>query len=242
MLKTKRVVTLRSYSSSARSLVASKGNKKPSHIGIYAAAAGSALAMAATADASIIYSGPQNITAHVSTNHRSSKNIQFGLENFSIGVGLFTASGGRLKFGTAGVVANAGNFISTGGSADRLLPLPQGFRISSNAAFGADLILFARGIGTTGFADTSGQWIAGQTAFAGIHNGPEFGWIRLRYDNNAQGFPDTITAIDWAYNTNGPINAGQTATPEPGPLSLLLLAGGASGVLALRRRKKAAQA
>ncbi len=195
--------------------------------------------MSATADAGIIYSGPQNITAHVSTNHRSSKNIQFGLESFNIGVGFFSNSG--LKFGTAGVGAQAGGFISTGGTADQLVPLPQGFRISSNAAFGADLILFARDACCS--PQSAGLWVAGQTAFAGIHNGSEFGWVRLRYDDNAQGFPDTITAIDWAYNTNGPINAGQiSATPEPGSLSLFLLAGGAAGIRALRRRKKTAQA
>jgi hypothetical protein len=213
-------------------LVASNGNKKSGSLGIYAAAAGSALAMSATADANIIYSGPQNITAH-----NSHKNIQFGLESFSIGANFF--SGGGFKFGTADVAAHVGAFISTGGTGDQLVPLPQGFKISSNAAFGADLILFARqGLP---IVQTSGLWVAGLTAFAGFHSGPEFGWIRLRYDDNAQGYPDTITAIDWAYNTNGPIDAGQTAVPEPGSLSLLLLAAGATGILALRQRKKLAQ-
>jgi hypothetical protein len=151
-------------------------------------------------------------------------------------------SGGGFKFGTAGVAAHAGSFVSTGGGGDQLVPLPAGFKISSGAAFGADLILFAKQ--GSPVAQSSGLWVAGHTAFAGIHNGPEFGWIRLVYSDNAQGYPDTITAIDWAYNTNGPINAGQgapTATPEPGSVSLLALAAGATGILALRRRKKASE-
>lgn len=77
----------------------------------------------------------------------------------------------------------------------------------------------------------------------------EYGWIRLklgtqsapgqRYNNP----PGRVTITDMAYNTvaGQAIFAGQTApsVPEPGTLALGILAAGAAGVTALRRRYKA---
>jgi hypothetical protein len=65
--------------------------------------------------------------------------------------------------------------------------------------------------------------------------GPEVGWVRVQFDTN---WPGTFEIFDYAYNTDGPIDAGQTsATPEPNYLPLMLLAGGATGVLAWKRRR-----
>jgi hypothetical protein len=63
----------------------------------------------------------------------------------------------------------------------------------------------------------------------------EEGWIRLSFES---GVPGSLEITGWAYNTDGPIDAGETgAVPEPGTLALMLLAGGAAGVLAWKRRQ-----
>jgi len=85
------------------------------------------------------------------------------------------------------------------------------------------------------------------TPYQPIHITPEpsacggrdfrYGWIRLRWDPDSLGLPLTLKALDWAYNTNlnRPIHVG--SVPEPGTLSLTLLAAGAVGVLAWRKRR-----
>jgi hypothetical protein len=61
----------------------------------------------------------------------------------------------------------------------------------------------------------------------------EPGWIQVQFTPT---FPGIFDVTGWAYNTDGPIDAGQTsATPEPGYLPLMLLAAGAAGVLAWKR-------
>ena len=58
----------------------------------------------------------------------------------------------------------------------------------------------------------------------------------------SNGFPNQLQILGWALDTDGSaIQAGQTtATPEPGTFGLALLAAGAAGVLAWRKRKKVA--
>jgi hypothetical protein len=87
-----------------------------------------------------------------------------------------------------------------------------------------------------GYAAQGYPWNSG---FAGFEipgpNGPEMGWFQLSFDSD---FPGSLAITGWAYNTDGPIDAGQTsATPEPGTLALMLLATGAAGVLAWKRRR-----
>ncbi|HEV2446441.1 MAG TPA: PEP-CTERM sorting domain-containing protein [Candidatus Sulfopaludibacter sp.] len=78
------------------------------------------------------------------------------------------------------------------------------------------------------------------------------GWLRIRVrDLNNDGVPDTVTLIDYAYNNLGryrgiypgiaAIRAGVGVPgPEPGSASMMLLAAGAAGVVAWKRRRKAA--
>jgi hypothetical protein len=67
----------------------------------------------------------------------------------------------------------------------------------------------------------------------------EPGWIQVQFTPT---FPGLFDVTGWAYSTDGPIDAGQTsATPEPGYLPPLLLAAGATGVLAWKRSRQPAK-
>jgi hypothetical protein len=98
------------------------------------------------------------------------------------------------------------------------------------------------GVSTYGQQDgvAKGTLLLGFATYrASGNNGPipgsEVGWVRVKFDTT---FPGSFEIIDYAYNTDGPIDAGQTsATPEPNYLPLMLLAGGAGGVLAWKRRR-----
>jgi hypothetical protein len=65
-----------------------------------------------------------------------------------------------------------------------------------------------------------------------------YGWIRVKIDR----VNSTYLVKDWAYDDSGAAilagNTGQGFVPEPGTLGLL--AAGSAGVLAMRRRRKAA--
>ncbi|HEX4133616.1 MAG TPA: PEP-CTERM sorting domain-containing protein [Bryobacteraceae bacterium] len=64
----------------------------------------------------------------------------------------------------------------------------------------------------------------------------------MQYTVGSDGLVNSLTAIDWAYQTDGSaILAGDTgipSTPEPSTAALALLAMGAAGVAALRRRRE----
>ena len=91
----------------------------------------------------------------------------------------------------------------------------------------------------------------GVTGFVGVKLGnSDYGWIRLLISGIQGEFtgtvPNQIKVIDWAYEscTGQSINAGQTrdgatcgSTDVPEPSTLALLAMGALGISAFRRRK-----
>jgi len=99
----------------------------------------------------------------------------------------------------------------------------------------------------------SGKFAMGVTGVIGIQLGDgNYGWIRLliedlgpnqpykHYDDtllqpgpylSGKGYADKVTVIDWAYDDSG----GQIHVPVPAPLALL--AAGAAGLAAFRRRK-----
>jgi hypothetical protein len=87
---------------------------------------------------------------------------------------------------------------------------------------------------------TQGLWSPGTDAFLGFYfqgtNGPQAGWAEV-----TTGAADaSFEVLSYAYQdqANTPILAGQTAaTPEPGTMALIAL--GAAGLFALRRRRAA---
>ncbi|MGA3131052.1 MAG: PEP-CTERM sorting domain-containing protein [Terracidiphilus sp.] len=87
---------------------------------------------------------------------------------------------------------------------------------------------------------TFGDWSPGTDAYLGFYfegtNGPQAGWAEITTDGSDASFE----VLSYAYETqaNTPIDAGQiAATPEPSTMALVVL--GASGLMALRRRRAA---
>jgi hypothetical protein len=120
----------------------------------------------------------------------------------------------------------------------------NGFQYASRLAAGVNLNGFANfvpGQGTMGYLGgyANSQWLSPGTAFIGFRfdggSGLQYGWARITTDG-APG--NTFTLVDFAWADLGTqIAAGQTAIPEPG--SLALLAVGAAGLVAWRRKRAA---
>ncbi len=89
-----------------------------------------------------------------------------------------------------------------------------------------------------------GSFASGVPGYAGFRlNNGDLGWIQLTWSSSqSDGYPDQLSAGAWAYNTvaDQPIAAG--VAPEPGTLPLSLLAFGATGILAWRKRRGQAHA
>jgi MYXO-CTERM domain-containing protein len=227
----------------------------------YAAAAGSALALANSAEAAIIYSGVRDITASIASGTRTSATEFIDINGKGNGFVLFAqdfvCNNCRPPFERWEVGLIPGNsggrqILAAGAGADSVRRLVSGALISSGASyFGIPYDVRRREVilNKPPSTYTRGDWPdASNTGFAGIRftegGQPHYGWIRLKFSEQA-GFPDSITAIDWAYNdvAGAPIRAGQTSSvPEPGGKALALLAAGSVGLLAWRRRKHALSA
>jgi hypothetical protein len=245
---------LNNYSVAIRSAVSGTLRGRNGRWPIYAAAVGSALAMGTNASASMIYCGPSNNYCDPSGPHHSApqavataathEHIQpIGLD----GSGHFfnlEAKGGTSFGQLSGQAPSPVHVFVTGPGSSLVKKFLTSAAIGAGPAkASAEIVKFASA-GTV-----LGQFVANQTGFAafsiaGIPGGTEYGWIRLEFMNGASGYPATLEAIDWAVGAPGQkIVAGQETTapsaPEPGTLPLSLLASGAAGVMALRRKKSA---
>jgi hypothetical protein len=143
----------------------------------------------------------------------------------------------KLPFGAS--IAKASPFNRSSGNL-----ATERFSLAARGAPGSTTALFA-GSKVLG----KGGWWASRIGFAGFSfsTAPggikDYGWIRLGYFVGPDGAANEIEAFDWAYGAAGtPITAGEvpSSTPEPSTGALALLAAGAAGVAALRRRRKAA--
>jgi hypothetical protein len=139
------------------------------------------------------------------------------------------------------------NLIFSGASSARNFAL--GSPIQGSADPGAKIVkaLFS--------GNLYGNFVSGQVGFAGLSfhtalGNTDYGWIKLKFTGKG-GAPFSLQALAFGLDTNpgqtpGTLAAGQvnsdSATPEPGTMTLASLAAGAACVIALKRRRKAAVA
>jgi hypothetical protein len=238
---------LGAWDEAASQAVTRTGSKSRNWL-IYTTAVGSALAMATDAGAGIVQYAGGPVAASLNAGLFGPSYLKFpiGGAKFELAGVIFPSSFGNVAFG--GGSGNAGVMVN---STLGVRNLASGAKISSQGHFKG-------GLHTVKYAGAFGQYgsfAAGVPGFAGIEfntansSSPakiHFGWVKLEFGGIP--FPNSIEVISWAYNTvaGQAIAAGQTSaaeppptTPEPGTAALSLLAMGAAGVLAWRRKKSA---
>jgi PEP-CTERM motif len=195
----------------------------------YSLAAGAAAGAATDGKAAVVYSGLQNINV----SQFSSQNLDLDLDG-NIDVKLKNYVFGTVNYEGASMPFVAGKL--------------QGFKSGSLyyvSALSAGAPINAGTIGPTfygsmayGAANPNAEFNTASNAYFGFGfpSGSNFfyGWVRVGI-NQAAG---TFLIKDWAYEKSSDVGilAG-ASTPEPGTLGML--AAGAVGVLALRRRRAA---
>jgi hypothetical protein len=218
---------------------------------IYAAAAGSAMAMATNASASIITCASNCTVSAPSTFGSDPGFIQLlgtAATNkrflFAAVLGQQTYGGSPFTFGSVNARAGANVKLFFTGSVGN--PHARNFKpgsaIGPNATgnLGSHGIIEQKALSTSGF----GNFTAGVDGYVGVQvQGNEYGWIKLVFTVGGESkIPSALTVISWDLDLtpNQAIGAGleaTTPTPEPGTMALGLLAAGAAGVTALRRRR-----
>jgi MYXO-CTERM domain-containing protein len=234
---------------------------------VYAAVTGSAVAMATNASASIIYSGILNqkvavksaqtgspgqlMTTAIKLKSGAGATIQVGFH----AVAAQGNSGPSFKFGAAALKGSQVDFLLKSSFVKRL---SSGAKISggTHTAQGHNGFVKGNQVTAQSVADRSIRYARRQSfgwsrteGFAGFSfttvtdHQKDFGWVRLEFTVGSNALINGLTVIDWGYQNNGAAitagNEGVISAPEPPTADLALLALGAAGVTALRRRRKA---
>ncbi|HXE63792.1 MAG TPA: PEP-CTERM sorting domain-containing protein [Bryobacteraceae bacterium] len=214
---------------------------------IYAAAAGSALAMTTSASASIISGVYPGGGPHGGVSVRPGPgglSTQAPLSEFSP-VHLLIKAGSGSSFAALSVLAfGAIDVFVTGVSNLSAKNFAAGSRISHAAG---SLLGSARIVNASFSGSNFGRFHSGEPGYVGFAIGlgggnVDYGWLKLVFTTDPNTHrPQILEALAWGIETtpNEGIDAGAVATPEPGTMALGILAAGAAGVLALRRRRSA---
>jgi hypothetical protein len=207
--------------------------------GAFTCAAMATTVLAATAEASVIYSGPQNIQVPSPsfTSEGSSVSGQLFLDLDQNGIVDVRLDLRNIYYETyAGLLAGQGGAqvarrpVLTGGRRE-LINFGVGSTIGASQSF-TDReahFLFDRG------ATTLESWEQNETGIAGVRFDGHFAWIRINV-----GHRTAAEVVDWAYESEPGASLRAGDVPEPSAASLTglaLLAMGAVGVS--RHRKKA---
>jgi len=236
------------------------------HWPMYAAAAGSALALSTAAEANtIVYSGPKNVVANPGSNPASGSyrvaRVPINIDGQGHSFVLIAAQQSdanpppcSCSYGLIELQAPAGGQVI--GSGTHVKGLPFGSVISGAAhGFGANTLIAEDFIACCVTSFTKGTF-GKRGLFAGIQfteaDGVHYGWIAINYSVGT--FRDAVaTAVSWAYNdvAGAPIQAGQIYNNVSGPIpaaaarsldtggqALDLLATGSNGVVAWKRRRR----
>lgn len=191
------------------------------------------------AEAQITYSGPVN--AFFATGSGVAQTF-----NLTGGAVLRFANNATTSGGGAAIFRNEGAAVSNmfRGVASGAFRYPE--NVASNAVISAGAFAAFNGafFATLAYGNGFGgsQFLNPGVGFIGFSfntgAGTQYGWARV----NMQGSPgNAFTLVDYAFGDPGVmIRAGQTAVPEPGSLGLLAV--GAAGLVAWRRRRKVAVA
>jgi hypothetical protein len=226
---------LRAYGSAAADeLERPRAGSRTKEWAAFTSAAAAASVMAGTAEATVLYSGPQNIDLGpipmfvYSTFDNAAIDLNLdAVDDFR--VGLFAFYYGSFVGGDVRALTTGGYVARNGTPAAKRFS--SGSSIGASADFAADRAdLFDFGGG--GFNPAFDWSSSGAIGFAGVKLDDHYGWIQIEISA-----PNTATIIDWAYETepNVAIRAGDIPEPAAGALTGLgLLALGAEGV---RRRR-----
>jgi hypothetical protein len=217
---------------------------------IYAGATASALAMSTSAHASIVYVNLNNLTATLSHGTWGNALVP-GLGHVVLQVSRYNNPPSTFAF--AGLEGRHSTYMV---GHDIGKPGTEGGFVS-NFALNAPITNGMRFVHGGGFIHTTdvdvvgrsrGNFPDGVSGFVALRlPSGDLGWIRVEWDDSISGHgrADHVIGIDYAYNTvpGQTILAGEgipPAIPEPGTMSLALLAAGAIGIAAWKRRRKAA--
>jgi hypothetical protein len=245
---------LSGYSAGAKlAAAASRLRSRTGNWPVYAAAAGSALAMTTSASASIIsgvYSGP---SPDGGVSVRTSPNTT-GLLPSGPQLLLRARKGSGSVYGPfAALSVQAFDPLSIfvggayGGYVKNFARSASISNLAGSRAQDAKIVASA----TTHSGVNLGSFLAGEPGYAGFAIGTgggdfRYGWLKLEFltDPNTN-LPQVLEALAWGMEDtpNVAIKAGDTGpapTPEPGTMALSILAAGAAGVAALRRRRQSA--
>jgi PEP-CTERM motif len=210
----------------------------------YAAAAGSGLALTTSAEAGIIYSGPLNTTAAVGPN--TTAQWATNIHGAHLTARISRATSGPFRSVLQNAFMRNGSALTNGGGLRRLASGAQishgagNFRTASNS----HPALIHNFQSHSGHINTSGSFRQKSApAFFGIKVGGDYGWVEVKWGGTTGGLPTSLTLLGWAYETTAgaAIAAGDTGlstVPEPSTALMGLLAAGAGGVLAWRKRRQ----
>ena len=214
-----------------RKVISSKQSVRARRVA-YSLAAGAAAGVAAgnaasDAEAVIIYSGLQNISigqfGALNLNLDGDAYSDVLLKNYVFGGGNY--QGAYVNFSPGKLVGFSSglSYVSALGPGALIDATTVGPFVGS-MAYGAANPLAE-------FNDVTDAYIGVAFPIAAVNH---YGWIRVDV-NNAAG---TFLVKDWAYESEPGVGILAGHIPEPGTLGML--AAGAAGVLALRRRRQAA--